>query len=105
MANRVIRLRYTKDGTTGNTDTQTGGHYMFEPKTVKKGDNGLSVLLLQEILIARGFKGKDGKPLTLDRAAGANTIHALTKYQESRKGVLEADGICGDKTWRDLIAL
>ena len=42
---------------------------MFEPKTVKKGDNGLSVLLLQEILIARGFKGKDGKPLTLDRAA------------------------------------
>ena len=98
-------LRYTKDGTTGNTDTQTGGHYMFEPKTVKKGDNGLSVLLLQEILIARGFRGKDGKPLTLDRAAGTNTIHALTKYQESRKGVLEADGICGDKTWRDLIAL
>ena len=102
-------LRYTKDTTTGNTgittDTTTGGKYMFEPKTVKKGDTGLSVLLLQEILIARGFKGKDGKPLTLDRAAGTNTIHALTKYQESRKGVLEADGICGDKTWRDLIAL
>lgn len=85
--------------------TTTGGKYMFEPKTVEKGDTGLSVLLLQEILIARGFKGKDGKPLTLDRVAGTNTIHALTKYQESRKGVLEADGICGDKTWRDLIAL
>lgn len=106
-------LRYTKDDTTntttGNTDTTTnittGGHYMFEPKTIKKGDNGLSVLLLQEILIARGFKGKDGKALTLDRVAGTNTIHALTKYQESRKGVLEADGVCGDKTWRDLIAL
>ncbi len=78
---------------------------MFEPKTVKKGDTGLSVLLLQEILIARGFKGKDGKALTLDRVAGTNTIHALTKYQESREGVLEADGICGEKTWRDLIAL
>lgn len=89
----------------GSGDHTTGGHYMFEPKTVKKGDNGLSVLLLQEILIARGFKGKDGKALTLDRVAGTNTIHALTKYQESRKGVLEADGICGDKTWRDLIAL
>lgn len=93
------------DTPTNKPTTQTGGHYMFEPKTVKKGDNGLSVLLLQEILIARGFKGKDGKPLTLDRAAGTNTIHALTKYQESRKGVLEADGVCGDKTWRDLIAL
>lgn len=89
----------------GSGDHTTGGHYMFEPKTVKKGDSGLSVLLLQEILIARGFKGKDGKPLTLDRAAGTNTIHALTQYQKSRKGVLEADGICGDKTWRDLIAL
>ena len=95
-------LRYTKDTT---TNTTTGGHYMFEPKTVKKGDTGLSVLLLQEILIAREFKGKDGKALTLDRTAGTNTIHALTKYQESREGVLKADGICGDKTWRDLIAL
>lgn len=93
------------DTPTNKPTTQTGGHYMFEPKTVKKGDNGLSVLLLQEILIARGFKGKDGKPLTLDRVAGTNTIHALTKYQESRKGVLEADGVCGEKTWRDLIAL
>ena len=78
---------------------------MFEPKMVSKGDNGLSVLLLQEILKARGFKGKDGKDLKLDRDAGTNTIHALTKYQESRKGVLEVDGICGDKTWKDLIAI
>lgn len=90
---------------TNKPTTPTGGKYMFEPKTVEKGDSGLSVLLLQEILIARGFKGKDGEPLALDRTAGANTIHALTKYQESRKGVLEADGICGNKTWRDLIAL
>ena len=90
---------------TNKPTTPTGGKYMFEPKTVEKGDSGLSVLLLQEILIARGFKGKDGKALTLDRVAGTNTIHALTKYQKSRKGVLEADGICGDKTWRDLIAL
>lgn len=85
--------------------TQTGGNYMFEPKMVSKGDNGLSVLLLQEILKARGFKGKDGKDLKLDRDAGTNTIHALTKYQESRKGVLAADGICGEKTWKDLIAI
>lgn len=88
-----------------NTNTSTGGKYMFKPQTVKKGDSGLSVLLLQEILIARGFKGKNGKPLTLNRTADTNTIHALTQYQKSRNGVLEADGICGDKTWRDLIAL
>ena len=89
----------------GSGDHITGGNYMFEPKMVSKGDTGLSVLLLQEILKARGFKGKDGKELKLDRDAGTNTIHALTKYQESRKGVLKADGICGEKTWRDLIAI
>lgn len=26
-------------------------------------------------------------------------------YQKSRKGVLEADGIAGEKTWKDLIAI
>ena len=93
------------DTSTNKPTIQTGGHYMFEPKTVKKGDSGLSVLLLQEILRARGFKGKDGKDLKLDRDAGTNTIHALTKYQESRKGVLEVDGICGTNTWKDLIAI
>ena len=90
---------------TNKPNTQTGGNYMFEPKMVSKGDTGLSVLLLQEILRARGFKGKDGKDLKLDRDAGTNTIHALAKYQESRKGVLAVDGICGNKTWRDLIAI
>lgn len=78
---------------------------MFETQTVKTGSAGLSVLLLQEILKARGFKGKDEKELELDRSAGTNTIYALTQYQKSRKGVLEADGICGPATWKDLIAL
>ena len=54
---------------------------------------------------ASGFKGKDGKALTLDRSAGENTIYALTQYQKSRNGCLEVDGICGPATWKDLIAL
>ena len=87
-----------------NTPT-TGGNYMFETQTVQTGSTGLSVLLLQEILKARGFKGKDGKKLELDRSAGTNTIYALTQYQKSRGGYLEVDGICGPATWKDLIAL
>ena len=78
---------------------------MFTTQTVKSGSTGLSVLLLQEILKARGFKGKDGKELSLDRNAGTNTIHALKAYQKSRNGYLEVDGICGPATWKDLIAL
>lgn len=82
-----------------------GGSYMFNPKTVKKGDKNTSVLLLQEILRARGFKGKDGKELKLDWFAGENTMYALKKYQETREGVLVPDSVCGDATWKDLIAI
>ena len=85
--------------------TQSGGSYMFNPKTVKAGDKNTSVLLLQEILRARGFKGKNGKALKLTWTADANTIYALKAYQESRKEVLEVDGICGPATWKDLIAI
>lgn len=111
------RLRFTGNGidfTALTTDTDkpavkpttlTGGKYMFEPKTVKAGDKNTSVLLLQEILRARGFKGKNGKALKLTWTADVNTICALKAYQESRKEVLEVDGICGPATWKDLIAI
>lgn len=85
--------------------TTKGAGYMFEPKLVKLGSEGTSVLLLQEILIARGFKGKSGKVLTLSRKADENTIYALRQYQKSRNGVLAVDGECGEKTWKDLIAI
>ncbi len=94
----------TETTTTSNA-TQTGGKYMFNPETVKAGDKNTSVLLLQEILRARGFKGKNGKALKLTWTADANTIYALKAYQESRKEVLEVDGICGPATWKDLIAI
>ena len=84
---------------------QTGEKYMFNPETVKAGDKNTSVLLLQEILRARGFKGKNGKVLKLTWTADSNTIYALKAYQESRKEVLEVDGICGPATWKDLIAI
>lgn len=88
-----------------STTTSKGAGYMFEPKLVKLGSEGTSVLLLQEILIARGFKGKNGKALSLSRKADANTIYALKQYQKSRNGVLVVDGECGENTWKDLIAI
>lgn len=109
------RLRFTGNGidfTALTTDTNkpavkpttpTGGKYMFEPKTVKAGDKNTSVLLLQEILKSRGFKGKNKKDLDLDWEAGDNTIYALKQYQKSRG--LDVDGVCGSATWEDLIAI
>ena len=104
MAGTTSTSTNTADKTT-NTSTTKGAGYMFNPELVKLGSTGTSVLLLQEILIARGFKGKNGKALTLDRSAGDNTIYALKAYQKDRNGVLEVDGVCGPATWKDLIAI
>lgn len=86
-----------------STNTSTGGKYMFEPKTVKLGSKGTSVLLLQEILVARDFRGVDNQILSLDRVAGENTIRALNSYKKSRN--MKQDGICDATVWKDLIAL
>lgn len=110
------RLRFTGKGidfsklisaseSKSTTTTAKGAGYMFEPKLVKLGSEGTSVLLLQEILISRGFKGKNKKTLTLSRKADEDTIYALKQYQKSRNGVLAVDGECGEKTWKDLIAI
>lgn len=103
--NHHVAIAVTSGSKSSNTstNTSTGGKYMFEPETVVAGSTGLSVLLLQEILVARKFKGKDGKELELNRSAGANTIYALNAYKKSRN--MKQDGICDAAVWKDLIAL
>jgi N-acetyl-anhydromuramyl-L-alanine amidase AmpD len=94
------------DGTSkpaSSTTTTTGGTYMFSVDTIKQGSQGKSVTLMQRLLRARGYKGKDGKALTLDGSAGTNTIHALKNYQKKAK--LTQDGICGQATWKSLLGL
>lgn len=98
-------LRHVEAGVSTN-----GGDYMFGVKTVKKGENGNHVLLVQEILRARGFKGKDGKALKLDKDCGTNVVHAIKQYQKAREKVDPGicggvDGVAGPKTLRDMIAL
>ena len=83
---------------------------MFGVKTVRKGENGNHVLLVQEILRARGIKGKDGKDLKLDKDCGDNVVHAIKQYQKAREKVDPGicggvDGIAGEKTLQDMIAL
>lgn len=87
-----------------------GESLSFAVKPVRKGENGNHVLLVQEILRARGFKGKDGKDLKLDKDCGANVEHAIKQYQKAREKVDPGicggvDGIAGEKTLRDMIAL
>lgn len=66
---------------------------------LKKGDEGGAVLSMQTLLIHKwGIScGPDGA----DGDFGANTKQALEKLQQTLK--LEADGICGPKSWAAII--
>lgn len=68
-----------------------------------KQRKGTSVLLCQEILRARGIKGADGKPLSLDGEWGENTVHAVKQYQKARK--LKETGKVTVEVWRDMIGI
>jgi peptidoglycan hydrolase-like protein with peptidoglycan-binding domain/LysM repeat protein len=63
--------------------------------TLKNGSSGAAVTQMQQLLKNAGFS-----PGTIDGQFGPNTAAALKKFQAA-KG-LEADGICGPKTWAAL---
>lgn len=105
----IANAKSIKNTSESNTTVNTAAkevQYMFEAKTCKAGDCNTSVLLLQEILKARGFYS--GK---LDRKFGKELMIAVNKYQVERMkqgkklGNGKGDGICGQDMWRDLIAI
>ena len=100
-------LESIKNQLSGSTSTSnTPKKLTFTIEEIKEGSVGNHVLLVQEILRARGFTGKKNKPLELDKEAGADTIEAIRKYQVSRNGACgRTDGIADTKTLQDMIAL
>lgn len=67
----------------------------IELSVLRKGNKGEQVKTLQRLLNAFGNK------LTVDGDFGSKTYSALKAYQQSKK--LEADGICGAKSWESLL--
>lgn len=63
--------------------------------TLRKGDKGAWVTLMQNCLNAHGFECK------ADGDFGIKTYSALTAFQSSNK-YLKPDGICGRLTWTEL---
>ena len=65
---------------------------------LRRGDKGIAVKIMQELLIAGGFNcGPDGA----DGDFGPNTAKALKSFQTARG--LCADTVCGKETWEELI--
>lgn len=72
-----------------------------ELNLLRLGAKGAQVKTLQTLLKALGYKGKDGKTLTVDGDFGGNTDYALRKFQEA-KG-LAVDAACGKDTWTKIL--
>lgn len=72
----------------------------WAPPALRRGARGLSVLAMQAVLIARGCGcGPDGA----DGDFGPNTEAALLRFQ--RENGLSADGVCGEKSWKQLLGV
>ena len=81
-------------------------------KTIRKGDKGAEVLLLQKLLKVDGYKDKENKVLALDGDFGSRTEYALNRFQtaERAKGNEcgtdgKNDGTCGGKCWKTLLGV
>lgn len=76
-------------------------YYTFKVQEVRPGSTGKSVALMQKCLRGLGYKGKNGKALTIDADAGTQTVYALKSFQ--KKAGITVDGICAEKSWKILL--
>lgn len=85
---------------------------MYIPVTVKRGDSGLSVFILQSLLRGLQYVGADNKPIEIDGHAGTNTVHAINQFQKTQIAYGfdcgtngKPDGIFGKKCWNRLLGV
>ena len=80
-------------------ETPTAQAVTITLPTVKYGDKGMFVKILQTALMERGYPcgwmGADGE-------FGQKTKKALIRFQDEHR--LTTDGICGTKTWKALLS-
>lgn len=69
--------------------------HSFEVETVRKGDRGSSVLLMQKLLKVPGYYTGE-----LDGDFGSKSDRAVREFQADNG--LDIDGVCGGNTWSKL---
>jgi hypothetical protein len=88
---------------TTTTTTSTTTKPTVATPTVKKGSTGTQAKYLQQDLKYLGFKGKDGKVLSIDGDFGTNSVYALQAFQ--KKYGLTVDGIYGSASQKKMKTL
>lgn len=91
----------SKPATAANKDLI--GNCVVTLKTFALGASDAQLKAIQILLNARGYTGKNGKPLTIDGHLGDNTAHAVAAFQKAEKLDVKSPGTIGGKTWTALI--
>ena len=95
----------SSDGGTevSNKNNTSGGTCEVKLKSFVKGNTDNQIKTIQRILNALGYKGKDGKTLSVDGELGGNTEYAIMRFQKDKKLQINTYGTVGAKTWTALM--
>lgn len=93
------KLKIPSTETTGSKTTTTTKKTIptVAKPTIQNKSTGTQVKYLQQNLNYLGFKGANGKELTVDGDSGTNTVCAIKQFQ--KKYGLSVDGIYGQKSY------
>ena len=75
----------------------------LELPVLRKGSKNNYVKNVQRILNKKGYKGIDGKPLTIDGEYGDSTAAAVELFQKNAKYTKQEPGVMTAKTWDRLL--
>lgn len=113
IATAVNNLLGTSTSSTSSTTTSTTTESEVKTVNVKmqviysgntsnrKGQVQTAQRILNELKDGSGYRGKDGKKLTVDGVFGTNTDYAVKAYQKAHG--LTVDGVIGQNTWNKLL--
>ena len=79
------------------------GNCVVTLKAFAIGASDAQIKTVQTLLNVKGYKGKNGKPLTIDGHLGDNTAYAVAAFQKAEKLDIKSPGTIGGKTWVALI--
>lgn len=100
---KIVYTKSNSSSTTSTTTTTKKSIPTVAKPTIQNKSTGTQAKYLQQDLNYLGFKGADGKALTVDGSIGTNSMYAIKQFQ--KKYSLTVDGIYGQNSYNKMKTL